>query len=150
MGHAFQSFRIPIPQKGLHTVTDCDSVAARVAEGTQNLTWRLRRSGQDRLHPITASSTCRHRDSKSHIHLQGKNLPRVIRLYLTSKQKHDPDSTISKEGRNKKRRRKKKYDMKNAASFALNRLHSVLLKITCLSQCGNLMRHQCPHANLNA
>lgn len=67
----------------------------------------------------------------------------------TSKQKHDPDSTISKEGRNKKRGRKK-YDIKNAVSFALNRPHSFLLKITCLSQCGNLMRHQCSHANLNA
>lgn len=72
--------------------------------------WHGDSDGQDRLHPITASSASRHRDIQGHIHLQGKDLPRVIRLYLTSKQKHDPDSTISTEGSNKERRTKIQHE----------------------------------------
>lgn len=97
----FNSFTSRLPKKariGRPTAT------AELQESRrEHQIWHGDSDSQDRLHPITASSASRQRDIQGRIHLQGKDLLRVIRLYLTSEQKHDPDSTISTESSNKER-----------------------------------------------
>lgn len=124
--HAFELFCIIIPPKSSHTFTNCDTTAARAPERRQNLTKRLRGSGQGRPDQVTAPSTCRHRHSMSHIHFQGKRLPPLEKSLsdslcsaMTLIQPSQKKKTESVE------KDLKKYKMGNAGCWSL---HSVASK----------------------